>query len=357
MPAPGAEPGAKPVPVPVPVPGKGKGTEADPEPLDVEARLYPDSDIIAPGRPLRIWAIAGVESGSLPKAGATLALPPGVTFVKNIDDATNGLCKPVAGGRSLDCQPNGGAGAVSAYVELKVGADVPVGTELTFTNTVDIGDAVDSKPENNVKSVKVTVRTPADLGIEWTTVPKGPVKVGEEVVAEATVTNHGPGAAPLDAVSFWMDFDYWPVKTPGYPPCWADPGVVICDVFRELAPGETLKFAFTWKFPKKAAGKEHRVPAGLYSASPLDSNPANDRSELVFKIQKATTSSPSPSPTPTGTPTPNPTPSSAPSPAGGGGELAETGAGLPVAGLSAGAGALVVAGGALVVRHRRRHSV
>ncbi|MEX3103758.1 LPXTG cell wall anchor domain-containing protein [Streptomyces sp. ST1020] len=362
---PAPEPGTKPEPVPgtKPAPDPGTkpepapGTKPAPEPLDVEARLYPDADIIAPGRSLGVRAIAGIESGSVPKAGLTLTLPPGVTYVKNIDDATNGTCKPAADGRSLSCMPNGGVGAVSAYVELKVGADVAPGTVLTFTNTVDIGDAVDSKPENNVKSAKVTVRTTADLGVEWTTVPKGPVKVGQEVLTEVTVTNHGPGAAPLDAVSFWMGFDNWPVKSPGYPPCWADPGVLICDVFRELAPGETLKYAFTWKFPKKAAGTTYKVPASLYSGSPLDPNKANDSDELVFKIAKSGKPKPPGTPKPGGTPTPTPTPStspsSAPSPAGGSGQLAQTGSGVPVAGLTAGAGALVLVGGALVVRRRR----
>ncbi|QNP70740.1 hypothetical protein IAG44_15735 [Streptomyces roseirectus] len=355
---PAPEPGTKPAPEPGTKPAPDPGTKPAPEPLDVEARLYPDSDFVAPGRSLGVRAIAGVNTGTVQRAGLTLSLPPGVTYVKDIDDATSGSCKPSADGRSLSCTPNGGVGEVSAYVELKVGADVAPGTVLTFTNTVDIGDAVDSKPENNVRTEKVTVRTPADLGVKWTTKPKGPVKVGQEVLTEVTVTNHGPGAAPLDAVSFWMGFDHWPVKSPGYPPCWADPGTMICDVFRELAPGETLKYAFTWKFPKTAAGTEYRVPASLYSANPLDPNRANDKDELVFKIVKAGTPKPSPSPKPSGSPTPTPTPSpsSAPSPAGGSGQLAATGAGMPVAGLTAGAGALVLTGGALVVARRRRSS-
>ncbi|KND30860.1 hypothetical protein IQ63_27535 [Streptomyces acidiscabies] len=360
-PQPEPAPGGVPAPAPdgVPAPGAGGGPGKAPVPVDVVSRLYPDDDLIAPGLPLGIRAVADVEKGSVTKLGLTLKLPAGVTYVKDLGNASNGVCEPSANGRSVSCVP-GSAGdleLLSAYMQVKVGADVAPGTELEFTTTADIGDAVDSKPENNVASAKVGVRVPADLGIEWTTAPKGPVKVGESVPTEVTVTNHGPGPVRVNAAHLDIGFDYWPEL--GYDSaCVADPGVLYCDIEKDLERGESVKFAFTWKFPKKAAGTVFRVPTRIYSSSPLDGNRANDRTELVFRIAKS--ASPSPSPSPSGTPKPTPTPtaspSSVPSPAGGGGRLAETGAGFPVAGLTAGAGALVLTGGALVVVRRRRSS-
>lgn len=354
--APEPEPGAEPAPVPggvpapapdgVPAPGAGGGPGKAPVPVDVISRLYPDDDLIAPGRPLDIRAVADVEKGSVTKLGLTLKLPAGVTYVKDLDNASNGVCKPSADGRSVSCVPAQGLELLSAYLRVKVGADVAPGTELVFTTTADIGDAVDSAPENNVASAKVGVRVPADLGIEWTTAPKGPVKVGESVPTEVTVTNHGPGPVRVNAAHLNIGFDYWPEL--GYDSaCVADPGVLYCDIEKDLERGESVKFAFTWKFPKKAAGTVFRVPTRIYSSSPLDGNRTNDRTELVFRIAKPGT------PKPTPTPTPTTSPSSMPSPAGGGGQLAATGAGFPVAGLTAGAGALVLTGGALVVRRRR----
>ncbi|WP_416972355.1 hypothetical protein [Streptomyces sp. 4F14] len=353
-PAPGTgtapEPGTKPAPEPGTKPGPG----AAPAPVDVVSRLYPDDDLIAPGRLMGIRAIASVETGSVTKLGLTLKLPVGVTYVKNIDDAANAVCKPSADGRSVTCVPARGLELLSAQVQVRVGADVAPGTELAFTTTADIGDAVDSKPENNVASAKVTVKVPADLGIEWTTAPKGLVKVGEEVPTEVTVTNHGPGPVRASAAHLDIGYDYWPEL--GYDPaCQPDIGVLYCAIDKDLERGESVTFAFTWKFPKKAAGTTYRVPTRIYSSSPLDDNRANDRTELVFRFAKTPkpTPTPTPTPTPSATPQPSASPSSVPSPAGGGGALAETGAGVPVAGLAVGAGALVVTGGALVVRRRR----
>ncbi|MEV4228100.1 hypothetical protein AB0J81_13565 [Streptomyces bobili] len=362
-PAPGAD--AEPAPGTEPAPGAEPGTGIKPapggtaaDPVDVISRVEPDSTITAPGRPLGVRAIADVDKGAVKKLGLKLSLPTGVTYVKDIDDASNGVCTPAADGRSVTCVPDAGGdlALLSAYVELKVGDGVAPGTVLEFTSVADIGDAVDSKPENNTATEKVTVKPSTDLGIEWTTAPKGPVKTGTDVPTEVTVTNHGPGTARLDAVHFEMGFDNWPVKDPGQPMCWADPGVMVCEVNKDLAPGESVELAFTWRFLPKAAGTQYRVPTRIYTSSPLDANRANDKTELVFDIKRGTASpSPTPSgtPTPSASPTPTASPSSAPSPAGGGGQIAATGAGVPVAGLAAGAGALVLAGGALVARRRR----
>jgi hypothetical protein len=336
-----------------------KGAQAAPaDPVDVEARLELPSRTTAPGERFGVRAIADVESGQVPKLGLTLTLPQGVTYQGTIDNAANGDCTPSADGRTVTCVPNDGQmKLVSAEVAVKVGADVAPGTELAFTTTADIGDAVDVKPENNTATGKVTVTAPADLGIEWKA-PSGLVNPGEDVETDLVVTNHGPGPVEVESVDFQVGWDYWPKSGVGKN-CWADPGVLVCDVNRELAPGETVTLPFTWNFPVKAAGTTYRVPTRLLSSSPIDPNRANDKTELVIKFAKPSTSTPGP--TPTSSPTPEPSVSSSSgsgsgsgsTPQGGGGQLAETGAG-PVAAAAAGAVALALAGGALVVRNRAR---
>ncbi|RZU16864.1 hypothetical protein [Streptomyces sp. BK239] len=343
------------------------------DPVDVEARQYFDHEVTAPGETFGVRAIADLMTGRVTRLGLTLTLPQGVTYVRTGDNAADAVCTPSADGRSVKCAAKDGKSDVSAQVVVKVGADVAPGTELTFTTTADLGDTVDAKPENNTASGKVTVRKHADLGVEWKA-PSGRTPVGEDVKTDLVVTNHGPGPVKLEAVHFTMGWDYWP--KPGYDKnCWADPGVMICDVFRELAPAETVTFSFTWNFPKKAAGTTYRVPASLYSTSPLDPNQSNDEDTLVFKFAKSPasprpTAKPTPSKppasSPAATPTPSATPSSSapsstgpagggsqPSPQGGGGHLAATGAGPAVA-TAATATALVLTGGAVVLWNRGR---
>ncbi|MFJ1735131.1 hypothetical protein [Streptomyces sp. NPDC088254] len=340
------------------------------DPVDVEARQYFDHEVAAPGETFGVRAIADLMTGRVTRLGLTLTLPQGVTYVRTGHDAADALCTPSADGRSVKCAAKDGKSDVSAQVVVKVGADVAPGTELKFTTTADLGDTVDAKPENNTATGKVTVRKPADLGMKWKA-PSGKTPVGERVKTELVVTNHGPGPVRLEAVRFYLGWDYWPA-TDYDKNCWADPGELICDVFRELAPAETVTFPFTWKFPKKAAGTRYEVPASFYALSPLDTNPSNDKAVLVFDIAKESSASPKPTvkPTPSEPPasspaaTPTPSASSAPSstaPAGGsqasaqggGGQLAQTGGG-PVAGTAATATALVLTGGAVVLLSRGR---
>ncbi|MEU0678112.1 hypothetical protein ABZ330_35695 [Streptomyces sp. NPDC006172] len=341
------------------------------DPVDVEARQYVDDEITAPGRTFDVRAIADLVKGQAPRLGLTLTLPQGVTYVRTGHDAADAVCTPSVDGRSVKCAAKDGKSDVSAQVVVKVGADVTPGTELRFTTTVDLGDTVDATPENNTATGKVTVRAPADLAMEWKA-PSGRTPVGEDVKADLVVTNHGPGPVQLPAVGFDVGWDYRP-KDYGKG-CWADPGELICEVVRELAPAESATFSLTWKFPKKAAGTKYEVPAFFYSSTPLDTNPSNNKATLVFDIAKASPSSPGPTTKPTppttppaSSPTAHPTPSasSAPSstapagggvqasPQGGGGKLAETGGGPVVAGVAT-ATALVLTGGAAVLLNRGR---
>ncbi|MFJ8947636.1 hypothetical protein ACIRG4_31080 [Streptomyces sp. NPDC102395] len=343
------------------------------DPVDVEARQYLGSEITAPGQTFGVRAIADVLMGKAPGLGLTLTLPQGVTYVRSSDNGANAACTPASDGRSVKCVAKDADPDVSALVLVKVGADVAPGTELKFTTTADLGDTVDDKPENNTATGKVTVRASADLGLQWHA-PSGKVPVGKDVQTDLVVTNHGPGTVKLEAVRFDMGFDYWPKR--GYDPsCWADPGVLVCDVYRDLKPGETVTLPFTWNFPSKAAGTVYRVPTSLYSTSPLDPDPSNDEATLVLKFAKAPVSpapsaKPTPSTPPASSPGATPTPSAAPSssipsstapagggsqasPQGGGGQLARTGGG-PAAATAGAATALVLTGGAVVLWNRGR---
>ncbi|MGO4629793.1 hypothetical protein AB4225_02440 [Streptomyces sp. 2RAF24] len=257
-----------------------------PAPVDVEAQAQTEQAQIYPGGTVEIRALADVTSGEVAKLGLTLALPAGVTYERSggDDGAADATCTPAADGRSVTCVPSDGRRKqVGTSVFVRVGTDVAPGTSLPFTVTADIGDAVDGKPENNTSTVKAEVRTSGDLSLEWK-VPPGPVHPGETVETEVVVTNHGPGPVELKAVGLGIG-DYWPS---GYhASCWPDPGSLTCDHFKELAPGATARFPFTWKFPAKAAGTTYKVWSGLVLPNPLDPNEANHRDLATFTITKA----------------------------------------------------------------------
>ncbi|MEU3845321.1 hypothetical protein AB0E88_35495 [Streptomyces sp. NPDC028635] len=338
------------------------------DPVDVEARQDLGTPFTAPGHKLGIRPIAEAVSGQVKHLAVTLTLPEGVTYQGTGDDGASADCTPAADGRSVTCaDKDGSTRSVSADVIVQVGRDVAPGTVLTFTTTADIGDAVDAKPANNTATGKLEIRQPADLSFAWKQ-PKVSVKPGEDVKTEAVVTNHGPGPVKLEAVEFQTGWDYGPEDGSYDKGCWWDPGVLICDVFRELAPGESVTFPFAWNFPQKAAGTTYRVPAFLYQSSLLDENPANDKETLVFTIAKASTPTKRPTPKPTATPTVKPTATATPAPAssttapapgsdvtaqGGSGQLAATGTG-PLTTVGATAAALTVAGGALALTRRTR---
>lgn len=364
------------------LPGAGTA-HADADPVDVQARMYPDGDVVRAGASFGLRVIAETVQGRVPGLAIDVTLPEGVGFEGNIDDATSGECV-ASGVRTLRC--SGDPKLVSSYVKLRVGAGVAAGTPLVFTATADLGGAVDSAPQDNTVTRTVTVKEPADTGVAWTSVPAGPVPPGAKARAVATLTNHGPGAVRLDAVSFWVGYDAV-VALPEGKGCWTDPGIVVCDIFRELAPGEAISYPLTWTFPETAAGTTYKVTAGIYSANPLDPNPANDSAQLVIRIGKggepsgpAGTPSSVPSSVPSGVPsvvpsssaTPTATPTGSPAPApsvtssvtspvalpqgGSGGRLADTGAGGPLVVLGIGAGALVCAGGVLLLSRRLKRS-
>lgn len=365
-PSPSASSSASPSVSPSPSGSSSGSAEASPSPspsvstagptahagIDATTRMWPDLGTIWAGESFGIWAIAENLFETTPSLALKLTLPEGVTYVGDMPPGgeINGSCEP--SGRTLTCLADDG-NTKQVIVKIKVKADdgLPPMTDLKFTSVADIGDAVDTNPSNNRVDWTVTVMEAADVGVKWTMDPKGPVAPGTVVRTVFTVTNHGPGVSRTGTVKFYPGFDYWPTQMPPYPPCWVDPGVIICDRAGDMAPGETFSYTFTWKFPAKAAGTTYRVLGELYLGSRHDPVPANNRDEAVFRIAKGARPSPSPSPsiTPSSGSTPSPTPS--------GGGLAETGAGGVTAVLWGAVGAVVLGGGlvgAVWTRARRR---
>ncbi|WP_416972356.1 hypothetical protein [Streptomyces sp. 4F14] len=326
--------------------------------IDATARMWPDLGTIWAGESFGIWAIGENLFDTTPALALKLTLPEGVTYEGNTAGQTNGTCKP-SGGRTLTClADDGNTKQVMAKIKVKADDGLAPMTELKFSAAVDIGDAVDPNPSNDRNDWTITVMEKADVGVEWSMEPSGPVAAGTEVRTVFTVTNHGPGVSRSGTVKFYPGFDYWPTKMPAYPPCWVDPGVIICDREGDLAPGESFSYAFTWTFPKKAAGTTYRLLGELYSASRHDPVSANDRAEAVFRIVKAGgTGGPTPSASASASASASPggTPSARPS--GGSGGLADTGSG-GVGPALWGAAGLVALGGALFAvvgtRARRR---
>ncbi|MET8977704.1 hypothetical protein ABZX85_19005 [Streptomyces sp. NPDC004539] len=323
--------------------------------IDATTRMWPDLGTVRAGESFGIWAIAENIYETTPTLALKFVLPEGVKYVGNLSGQTNATCEP-AGERTLTClADDGNTKQVMAKIEVKADDDLPPMTDLTFTSVADIGDSVDTNPANNRTDSTVTVMVKADVGVEWRMEPAGPVAAGTAVRTVFTVTNHGPGYSRSGTVKFYPGFDYWPAQMPPYPPCWVDPGVIVCDFIGDMAPGQTLTYAFTWKFPAKAAGTTYRVLGELYTPSRHDPVSANDKAEAVFRIVKGSGTTPSPTPTPSSGATPSSSPTPVPTPSGGG--LAETGAGGVGAVLWGAVGAVVLGGGlfgAVWARARRR---
>lgn len=348
---------------------------AAPAQVDVRTALRPEPSSLAPGREFQLNLSTDVVSGTVTELAVTIALPAGLTYRRPSDpnDLEYQRCVPSANGRTVTCRSlDAPHEQVWEQLGILVDKDVKPDSAFTITATTDIGDAVDTKPEDNTATATVKVRTGTDVGVSWQP-PTVSVRPGRTVETKLVITNHGPGVvAPFEqAAKLHIDstaFRTWPSAPDG---CWADPNVLVCDLLSELAAGESRTFVLRWTFPKESGGRTFRVLTTLFSSG-SDPDADNDRAELVLKVAKAPTTSPKPTPTPkptpkptTSKPTPKSTASTAPTPVTGGGwgvtpqgtgggSLAETGSG-PVTAVAAGAAALVLTGGALlVVRTRLR---
>ncbi|MGW7165677.1 hypothetical protein ACWGH3_10330 [Streptomyces sp. NPDC054884] len=321
--------------------------------VDVKTSLRLEPTSVAPGRMVRLDLQTDVVTGTVPNLATTVTLPTGLTYVPPTDPKYVGYktCTPSKDGRRVTCRPLDEPEHVYAHLAVKVDKDVAPGTSLSITAAADIGDAVDTKPEDNTATATVEARTGTDVGIAWKpqTVP---VKPGETVLTELVITNHGPvEVASGEAVKLSIDTNVihvWPTAPKS---CWTDMNVLVCETPSRLAPGESHTFALHWTFPKDAGGKTFRVWTTLLNDSALDPVMDNDTTELFFKIAKLSTSTPRP--TPTARPTTGG--ASGTTPQQGGGQLAESGTGslTPAAATAA---ALTLTGGALLVRKRVRRS-
>lgn len=129
----------------------------------------------------------------------------------------------------------------------------------------------------------VTAGGSADLRLAWRE-PSGPVAPGESVETPLVVTNHGPATATQLELTMTVLGDHWP----GGPyedvahRCWTDPGVVMC-LLSDLAPGQSVTLPVGWRFPREAAGTTYEAPASV-SGVPDDPDTSNNADSVHFVI-------------------------------------------------------------------------
>lgn len=322
-------------------------THSAADPVDVKATVTPSVAQVAPGRQFFVDTRADRVTGVSPKLDLTLHFPAGVTYVPPSPGNTeNTSCALAAGGHALTCHGNAEDPATEWQPSFKVAAGVPSGTKLVFTETVDIGSAVDANPQDNTASGSVLVKAGSDWSVRWTA-PAGPVQPGVTVHASVVLTNHGP-YTETNKVRLRYGKDSEPTGTLHHEKvpagCDASSAQVDCEVTTALAPGKSATFTFSWEFSQSSRGGTLRLPAALYPQQ-LDPNPANDTATLVIKVAKA--------PATTSTPTTTASSNAGPQSGVGGTELADTGA-AGTRSLLAAALALLLLGGALVLRTATR---
>ena len=230
---------------------------------------------------------------------------------------------------------------------------MPVGTKLTITATADIGDAVDSHPQDNTAQQVVLVKPGADWSIRWTG-PTAPVVPGNtRVTTKLVVTNHGqeagtpsvlttaPGDYPAQMELYGKPDKSCGTATEGHG--------LLCRPTTSVLPGGSITFTFRFTVFPAALGKEQRRKAYVRSEMPAtESDITDNETTLVVHVSGKTAP---PTAKPTAPATGGTTPATPP-----GQELADTGAaGIQPSLLAAGA-ATAVGGGLLLASRRRRRS-
>ncbi|MCZ4096864.1 LPXTG cell wall anchor domain-containing protein [Streptomyces sp. So13.3] len=318
------------------------------DPVDATVSLQFYNPQVAPGRQFDLDVFGHLKSGTLDTFRTLVHLPKGMTLVPNADRN----CKATsANQREIACTP-GEPGAT-----IQVADDVPVGTELTITASADIGDAVDSHPEDNTARQVVLVKPGADWSVKWTG-PTTPVQPGSTpVTTKLVVTNHGAEAGvPYIITSGPSDY---PAQMELYGKQDKSCGTateghgLMCNPKTSVPPGGSITFTFRFTVFPAALGKEQRREARVTSDRAPSEQDINDNSTaLVVHVSdkaaqptaKPTISAPSPGPGGT-------TPATPP-----GDQLADTGAADTGPALLAAGAVAAVGGGLLLATRGRRRS-
>ncbi len=335
----------------LPLPAQGAQAAPAGGTADVETQMHIYGSQTIPGATVSVQLGVTVHSGQVAHAAIKVTLPIGVTY-----ESASGYMKcepPVRGGRTVVCVPDRPMYTAGKMV-VRVREDVVPGTVLTFTTTpvIDTG-TVDTRPENDSKTARVTVVKPIDMASAWEPSSLS-VTPGRPVTVKFVVTNHGPGILHGFGVDFSTDDSDMALLPRTVPPsgvtCIPDPGIVICEGYGELAPGESYTHTQTWVFDEQHAGRTIHAKAELGGVGRTDPYDANNTATLTFHVAGTAPSTPT---TPSASTDPSPpAPGNTSQKPGAGEQLAETGTG-PLA--TAAAGALLCAAlGALLLRRRTR---
>jgi hypothetical protein len=273
----------------------------------------------------------------------TLTLPDGMTYVSpepyahhtSNGDYNAGPCTP--SGQIVTCRIDRrdvliGSDVAAWTATVGIAEDVAPGTRLTVRVGAD-GKTLDAT-STAVAGADLTLRAEP---------PKGPLTAGQPLEFTAIVRNNGP--ATIRHFTLFESYEgLWygggRVTDPAAD-CFSDPGSFICDVNREVKPGEEVRLrhsmpsranADTWGTRNRVGLRVEDVPSTI--------DDTNDGT--AFQVQFSKKPPNAPSPTPSQTRSTAPTPSS---PIGGGGLPITGPASLPLTGagvllLFTGAGAL-----------------
>ncbi|NEA55479.1 LPXTG cell wall anchor domain-containing protein [Streptomyces sp. SID13666] len=322
--------------------------QADAGPVDADVQMQFLHPQVAPGRQFHFYLLTHLKSGTLSTFRGLVHLPEGMTYVPVVERT----CEPTsANKREIACRPD------SQSLTVQVADDVPVGTRLTITATADIGDAVDTHPEDNTARQEVLVKPGADWSVKWTG-PTTPVQPGSTpVTTRLVVTNHGQEAdlpfiltsGPGDYPRQMEYYGKWD-KTCGIA---TEGNGLLCRPTTPVPPGGTITYTFRFKVYPAALGKEQRREARVSSEFPATEPDINDNTTtLVVKVaDKAAQPTGKPTSPATGGAKPTSVPTTAP-----GDHLADTGGAGTGSALTAAGAAAVVGGGLLLTSRRRRRN-
>ncbi|AGZ40776.1 hypothetical protein AFR_12450 [Actinoplanes friuliensis DSM 7358] len=277
----------------------------------------------------------------------TLTLPGGMTYVSpepyahhgSNGNYNDGPCTP--SGQIVTCRIDRaliGSDTAAWTATVGIDADVAPGTRLTVRVGAD-GKTLDAT-STAVAGADLTVRVEP---------PKGSVTAGQPVEFTAIVRNNGP--ATIQRFTLFESYEgLWygggRVTNPEAD-CFSDPGSFICDVYREVKPGEEVRLQHSMQSRANADTWGTRNHVGLSVEDvPSKIDDTNDGTSFQVQFSKKPPQSPSPTPSRTQTTAPD---SASP---GGGGGLPITGpASLPLTG--AGVLLLLTGAGALWAGRRR----
>ncbi|MEV6299162.1 hypothetical protein AB0M02_07135 [Actinoplanes sp. NPDC051861] len=281
--------------------GLAAPAQAAAPPADLSINLSGPSQVMAGGTgEFRMHVGLAEPPADLTTIRAVLTLPAGVAF----ESATPGEGGPcTAAGSTVTCAAEKKDETLDAFVwhvTVRFAADIALGDQRRLTAVASSADT-EATPANNTQSVDTEVVHRADLGVTAIP-PTGKITLGQPVKYTLVVRNHGPGVVQHFALQESFDSHWYrggDVLGTDAQECFADPGMMICDLARELRPDEEIRLEHV--LPTSAEDTvtdlQQAVRVSLFQYAG-DTNPANDEVEVPLEFTaKPGTASPSPSAT------------------------------------------------------------